>query len=131
MNAKDAVQFMSEYQGDGFSSGFMGDFAENRPLRSVLQKKDVDLDKALEYFDWKNDCDEWVKEYKKGNNSNGEEQDIAKLLLYRRRVCFSVCAWREFNEDFGRCDVSCMRDIRTPFVTSLTPLKSMKDEFDD
>ena len=79
-------------------------------------------------FDWENDSDAWLAEYKKGGE-NG--QDVTKMVRFRRRVCFLIGGWREFNEDFGRGDVSCLRDIRTPLVTSRSPLKAMKDDFDE
>ena len=126
MAASEAVQFIISDHGDKSpSGGFRKDFAEDKPYRSILQRNDKMLSEVLDLFDWNEDSDKWVAEYKKSKG-----QDITNLVRYRRRVCFCIGGWREFNEDFGRGDVSCLRDIRTPLVTSRSPLKSMKDEFD-
>ena len=126
MSAIDAVQLLIDDHGDKTPpSGFRKDFAEDMPMKSLLQRTDMDLDKMLETFDWKDDSDNWVSEYNKFNSG----QDIVKLVRFRRRAEFCVCGWRELNEDFGRGDVSCLRDIRTPLVTSRSPLKAAKDDF--
>jgi hypothetical protein len=126
MSAIDAVEFMIKDHGDLTEiPGFREDFAEDRPIRSILQRNDKTLDEILDLFDWKEDSDSWYDEYTKDKG-----QDVLKLMRYRRRVAFCVGGWREFNEDFGRGDVSCLRDIRTPLVTSRSPLKAAKDEFD-
>ena len=126
MSAPEAVQFLIKDHGDKDpSSGFRKDFAEDKPYKSILQRNDKMLDEVLDLFDWREDSDKWVEEYKK---EKGKE--FTKLVRYRRMVCFCIGGWREFNEDFGRGDVSCLRDIRTPLVTSRSPLKAMKDEFD-
>lgn len=127
MAATEAVEFLIKDNGDKKPpSGFRKDFAEDKPYRSILQRNDKTLDDVLELFGWNDDGDKWLKEYK-----NSTSQDITKLVRYRRRACFCVGGWREFNEDFGRGDVSCLRDIRTPLVTARSPLKSMKDEFEE
>ena len=126
MAAKEAVQFLIEDHGDKTPlSGFRKTFAEDKPYMSILQRNEKTLEDVLDLFDWNEDSDKWVEEYKKKKG-----QDIGKLVRYRRRACFCIGGWREFNEDFGRGDVSCLRDIRTPLVTSRSPLKAMKDEFD-
>ena len=126
MAATEAVQFMIADHGDKTpSSGFRKTFAEDKPYKSILQRNDKMLSEVLDLFDWNEDSDKWVEEYKKQKG-----QDITKLVRFRRRACFCIGGWREFNEDFGRGDVSCLRDIRTPLVTSRSPLKAMKDEFD-
>ena len=126
MAATEAVQFMIADHGDKTpSSGFRKTFAEDKPYKSILQRNDKMLSEVLDLFDWNKDSDKWVEEYKKQKG-----QDITKLVRFRRRACFCIGGWREFNEDFGRGDVSCLRDIRTPLVTSRSPLKAMKDEFD-
>ena len=126
MAAKDAVEFIIEDHGDKVPlKGFRKDFAEDKPIRSLLQRNDKTLDEVLKLFDWKEDCDKWVSEYGK------PKPDIEKLIRYRRCVAFCIGGWRELNEDFGRGDVSCLRDIRTPLVTSRSPLKATKDEFDE
>lgn len=124
MGAKEAVDFLIEDHGD-VGKGFREDFAQDKPYKSILQRSGKTLDEILELFDWKDDCDKWVQEYGK------QKKDMEKLIRYRRRVCFCIGGWREFNEDFGRGDVSCLRDIRTPLVTSRSPLKAAKDEFDE
>ena len=124
MGAKEAVDFLIEDHGD-VGKGFREDFAQDKPYKSLLQRNDKTLDEILELFDWKDDCDKWVQEY------NKPKPDMEKLIRYRRCVCFCICGWRELNEDFGRGDVSCMRDMRTPHVTSRTPLKASKDDFDE
>ena len=125
MGAVEAVEMLKEDHGDKTPlSGFRKDFAEDKPYKSLLQRRDKTLDEMLEMFDWKDDSDSWVDEY------NGEK-DAVKLVRFRRRVEFCVCGWRELKEDFGRGDVSCIRDLRTPFVTSRSPLKAMKDDFDE
>lgn len=128
MAAVEAVEFLIKDQGDRKPlSGFVKDFAEDKPYRSVLQRQGKELDEVLRMFDWEDDGNSWLEEYKK----KGKGQDITKMVRYRRRVCFLIGGWREFNEDFGRGDVSCLRDIRTPLVTSRSPLKAMKDDFDE
>lgn len=126
MAATEAVEFLIKDHGDKKPpSGFRKDFAEDKPYRSILQRNDdvKSLDDILDLFNWKDDSDEWLKEYKGDKNMN-------KMVMYRRRASFCVGGWREFNEDFGRGDVSCLRDVRTPLVTSRTPLRAMKDDFD-
>lgn len=131
MAAVDAVQFLIEDNGDrtasGELSGFRKDFAEDKPYRSILQRTKRGLDEVLEMFDWRDDGDKWVEEYHKTDGG----PDFGKLVKYRRRVAFCIGGWREFNEDFGRGDVSCLRDLRTPFITSRSPLKQSKREFDE
>ena len=124
MAAPDAVEFLIEDHGDK-GSGFRQEFADDKPCRSILQRQDKDLSEVLKLFDWSEDDSEWIAEYGKDKPEN------MKLIRYRRRVSFCIGGWREFNEDFGRGDVSCLRDIRTPLVTSRSPLKAMKDEFDE
>lgn len=124
MGAKEAVDFLIEDHGD-VGKGFREDFAQDKPYRSILQRNGKTLDEVLKLFDWKDDCDKWVQEYNKPKN------DMEKLIRYRRMVGFCIGGWREFNEDFGRGDVSCLMDMRTPLVTSRSPLKAAKDEFDE
>lgn len=129
MSAKDAVQFLIEDNGDKSpSSGFRKDFAEDMPYKSILQRKGKDLGEVLDMFDWNEDCNKWIDEYHKSESGGA---DMSKLVKYRRMVSFCIGGWREFNEDFGRGDVSCIRDLRTPCVTSRTPLKQAKREFDE
>lgn len=126
MAASDAVEFLIKDHGDVVEpSGFRKDFAEDKPYKSILQRQDKTLGDVLDLFDWKPDNNKWVSEY------NKSEPEIEKLIRYRRCVEFCVCGWREFNEDFGRGDVSCLRDIRTPLVTSRSPLRSSRDEFNE
>ena len=122
MAAKDAVQFLIDDHGD-IGKGFREDFAKDKPYRSILQRQGKTLDEVLKKFDWNPDNNGWAGEYTK------KEPEVNKLIKYRRCVCFCICGWREFNEDFGRGDVSCLRDIRTPLVTSRSPLKAAKDDF--
>lgn len=122
MAAPEAVEFLIEDHGD-IGKGFRGDFAADKPYRSLLQRHYKTLEEMLEMFDWKKDDAEWVAEYDKRKN------DVKNLVKFRRRVEFCACGWRELKEDFGRNDVSCLRDLRLPLVTSRTPLKAMKDEF--
>jgi len=124
MGAKEAVDFLIEDHGD-VGKGFRDVFAKDKPYKSILQRNGKTLDDVLKLFDWKDDCDKWVQEY------NKPKQDMEKLIRYRRMVSFCIGGWREFNDDFGRCDVSCLIDIRTPLVTSRSPLKAAKDEFDE
>lgn len=123
MAAPEAVQLLIDDHGD-IGTGARGDFAKDEPLKSILQRRKKTLDEMLQIFDWKEDDAEWTAEYDKPEN------DVSKLVRFRRRVCFSVCGWREFLEDYGRGDVACLGDLRMPFVASRTPLKMMKDEFD-
>lgn len=126
MAAKEAVEFLIKDHGDKSPpSGFRKDFADDKPIESLLQRNDKTLDEVLELFDWKPDCDKWTQEY------NSPKPQVEKLIRYRRRVCFCIGGWRELNEDFRRCDVSCLREIRTPLVTSRSPLRSARDEFDE
>lgn len=132
MPAKDAVEFMIRDHGD-IGSGFRGDFAKDKPIRSILQRyisddgseNGITLEDALDLFDWKEDDAAWLSEY--GKKGGG---DSDKMIRFRRRLCYCLCGWREFNEDFGRGDVSCLRDIRTPLVTSRSPLRQTREEFD-
>jgi hypothetical protein len=125
MGAKEAVDFLIKDHGD-VGKGFREVFAQDKPYKSILQRNKKTLDEVLKLFDWKDDCDKWVQEYNKS-----KKQDMEKLIRYRRMVSFCIGGWREFNEDFGRGDVSCLIDIRTPLVTSRSPLKAAKDEFDE
>ncbi len=126
MAAQDAVDLLIKDIGDkNPQEGFRADFAKDLPIRSFLQRQDKTLDEVLKLFDWKPDNDKWTAEYQKRN------KNMAKLIKYRRRVCFCVGGWRELNEDFGRGDVSCLRDIRTPLVTARSRMKAAKEEFDD
>lgn len=128
MSAKDAVQFIIDDHGDKTPpSGFRRDFAKDDAIKSILQRNNKTLEEVLKMFDWKEDSDKWVDEYKKYANG---AQDVSKLVKHRRCAGFCVCGWREFNEDFGRGDVSCLRDIRTPLVTSRSPLRAAKTAFD-
>jgi len=129
MGAKEAVDLLIEDSGDkNGETGYRNDFAMDRPYRSLLQRcgedgKGMAIDELLGLFDWKDDDAAWIAEYDKKRNS------VEELIRLRRRVCFAIGGWREINEDFGRGSVSCLRDLRTPFVTSRTPLRSMRDEF--
>lgn len=126
MAAPEAVQFLIDDHGDAEpASGFRKAFANDEPYKSLLQRNDIKLEDLLKKFDWKDDDESWTSEY------TSEKPDIEKMIRYRRRVAFCVCGWRELKEDFGRSDVSCLRDIRVPLVTSRSPLKAAKDEFDD
>lgn len=125
MAAPEAVQFLITDHGDK-GSGYREDFAQDKPYRSLLQRNGKTLDELLEMFDWKDDDNTWAAEYDKK-----QDQELKKLVVYRRRVCFDIGGWRELKEDFGRGDVACLGDLRTPFVTSRTPLRAMKDEFED
>lgn len=124
MAAPEAVEFLIKDHGDKEPpSGYRKHFAEDRPYMSLLQRNGISLDDLLEMFGWKDDNDAWVKEY------DNKPNNVKELVKLRRRIDFAVCGWRELKEDFGRNDVSCLRDIRLPFVTSRTPLRAMKDEF--
>lgn len=122
MGAVEAIEFLIEDHGDKGGNGFRQDFAKDLPLKSLLQRNSKTFDEVLELFKWDKDDKEWVSEY---NN----KRKIDKLLKYRRRIEFAVTGWREINEDFGRGDVSCLRDIRTPLVTSRSPMRIARDEF--
>lgn len=124
MAAKDAVEFLIEDHGD-IGKGFRGDFAQDKPYKSLLQRADKDFDEVLEKFKWKQDGDKWEAE------STKKSPNVDKIVRYRRSVCFCIGGWRELKEDFERGDVSCLKDIRTPLVTSRTPLMTAKDEFDE
>lgn len=125
MAAPEAVDLLIKDHGDKDPpSGFRQTFAEDKPYKSLLQRQNMSLEEMLQIFDWKQDDNEWVGEYTK------KKSEVKNLVKFRRRVDFCVGGWRELMEDFGRNDVSCLRDIRQPFVTSRTPLKAMKDEFD-
>lgn len=124
MGAPEVVDFLIKDHGDvNPEQGFRKEFAEDRPYKSLLQRNDVTLEDLLKMFDWKQDDADWIKEYDK------DENDVKELVRLRRRIDFAVCGWRELKEDFGRNDVSCIRDLRMPLVTSRTPLRAMKDEF--
>ena len=127
MSAKDAVEFIiKDHHGSADQpGGFYKDFADDKPIKSLLQRNDKTLNDVLDMFDWKDDNNKWVEEYGK------ESPDMEELIRYRRCVSFCVGGWRELNEDFGRGDVSCLRDIRTPLVTSRSPLKAARDEFNE
>lgn len=126
MAATEAVEFLIDDHGDKDPpKGFRKTFAEDEPYKSLLQRNSKTLDEVLELFDWKPDMNKWTEEY------NKEKPEVEKLVRYRRCVSFCICGWRELKEDFGRGDVSCLRDIRTPLVTSRSPLKAAKDEFDE
>ena len=126
MAAIEAVEFIKNDHGDKVPpSGFRKTFAEDRPYKSLLQRNGKSLADLLDMFKWDTDDAAWCAEYDKPDNK------IEKLIRYRRRVCFDVCGWRDIKEDFGRGDVSCLRDMRTPLVTSRSPLKAMKDEFEE
>lgn len=123
MAALEAVEFLINDYGD-VGSGFREDFAQDKPYMSILQRHGITLDEFLKMFDWKADDASWVAEYDKKDN------DMKEIVKYRRRINFSICGWREAKEDFGRSDVSCLRDLRLPMVTSRTPLRAMRMEFD-
>ena len=125
MGAVEAVKFLKKDHGDVVEpSGFRKIFAEDQPYKSILQRNGATLEDMRRLFDWHPDDDAWRAEY--DNDMSNQEA----LIKFRRRVCFAACGWREVNEDFGRGDVSCLRDIRTPLVTSRTPLRAMEDEFE-
>ena len=123
MAAIEAVEFLKNDHGD-IGRGFRGAFSDDEPYRSLLQRNEKTLDEVLELFDWKEDDGAWTEEY-------SGKKDNMKLIRSRRKVAFCIGGWRELNEDFGRGDVSCLREIRTPLVTSRSPLKAIKDEFDE
>lgn len=130
MTAKEFVELLISDHGDvgkqgAPESGFRKEFADDSPYKSFLQRQDIALDKILDELGWGSEDAAWTAEYQRKAN------DIEKLIRYKREIAFKVGCWREFNEDFGRGDVSCLREIRTPLVTSRTPLKAMKDEFDE
>lgn len=130
MTAKEFAELLIKDHGDVDGQhrpvdGFRKAFAEDKPYMSFLQRNDKTLEQVLEDLDWGSEDVAWVSEYQRSAN------DIEKLIRYKREIGFKVGCWREFNEDFGRGDVSCLREIRTPLVTSRTPLKAMKDEFDE
>lgn len=128
MSAKSAVEFLIEDHGDkDASNGARNDFANDKPYLSILQRNEVSLEDLLKKFDWTEDEQTFLSLY----SANDERKSLNKLIKSRNRVNFMVCATREFNEDFGREDVSCLKDLRMPFLTSRTPLKSMRDEFSD
>ena len=123
MAASEAVEFIINDHGD-VGKGFRDDFANDKPYKSLLQRQNKSFNEALDIFKWDGDDAKFTAEYDK------KTPEFDKLVRYRRCVSFCVGGWREINEDFGRGDVSCLRDIRTPLVTSRTPLKSAKDDFD-
>lgn len=130
MTAKEFVELLIRDHGDVDEkgvpkSGFRKEFADDHPYKSFLQRQDSDLKTVLDDLRWSSEDGAWTAEYTRKAN------DIEKLIRYKREIDFKVGCWREFNEDFGRGDVSCLREIRTPLVTSRTPLKAMKDEFDE
>ena len=126
MAAIEAVELIKkDHGGLDELSGFIKDFIEDKPYRSLLQRQEMSLDEILKVFDWKPDDAEWTAEYAK------PKKEIEKLIRYRRRVNFCIEGWRELKEDFGRGDVSCIRDMRTPLVTYRSPFKAAKDEFNE
>lgn len=126
MAAVEAVNLLIEDHGDKSpASGFRKEFAEDVPYRSFPQRRNKSLDELLKVFGWDEDDASWMSE-----NSN-KAKDSERLARFRKRVEFCICGWRELNEDFGRGDVSCLRDIRTPLVTSRSPLRAMRDEFSE
>ena len=124
MAAIEAVNFIMDDHGRDPGQGFRGEFARDDPYRSLLQRQDKTLEEVLDIFEWKSDDARWLAENERPKN------DTWKLMRYKRRVSFCITGWRDLKEDFGRGDVSCLRDIRTPLVTSRTPLKAAYDEFD-
>lgn len=127
MAAIDAIKFLIEDHGDKVPpKGFRRDFAEDKPIKSILQRNDKTLEEVLDLFDWNKESTMWIDEYNKYSMGG---QDVDKMVMYRRGIDFCVCGWREFNEDFGRGDVSCLRDIRTPLVTSRSPMLACKEDF--
>ena len=123
MAAIEAVEFIRKDHGEDPGQGFRKDFWMDLPYRSILQRQEKTLPEVLDIFDWHPDDSEWVAEYSK------PEPENRKLIRFKRRVYWDITGWREFNEDFGRGDVSCLRDIRTPLVTSRTPMMEARDEF--
>ena len=122
MAAPEAVNFIISDHGDK-GSGFRQTFALDLPYKSVLQRNGVTMEDLLALFDWNPDDAAWVSEYFKTDN------DVKNLVKFRRRTDFCVCGWRDIKEDFGRNDVSCIRDIRHPLVTYRTPFRVARDEF--
>lgn len=122
MAAIPSVNFLINDHGDK-CSGFRKTFAEDKPYKSLLQRGGHTLESLLQLFRWDPDNALWVAEYSK------PKKDNEKLARYRRRVCWCVGGWRDVKEDFGRCDVSCLRDIRVPLVTSRSPMRAARDEF--
>lgn len=127
MGAVEAVEFLQKDHGD-IGSGFRQSFAEDLPIKSLLQRQGKTVEDLLKMFDWNEDDAKWQAEYDRGPQG---EDDIGNLIRLKRRISFAIGGWRETKEDFERGDVSCMRDIRVPFVTSRSPLKAMKDEFNE
>ena len=129
--ATDAAQLLLKDGGDkqnGSLSGFRKAFAEDRPIQSLLQRQDKTLEDMLEAFDWHQADDESAKCY--ADNFDPESPTGTDLqCTMRNRLYFLLCGWREIQEDFGREDVSCLRDLRTPCVTARTPLMAVKDVF--
>lgn len=107
-----------------FLSGFRRTFAEDKPYKSFLQRTDKELPDLLDEFDFKEDDNAWSQEYQKSI-----ESDHDKLISYRHRIEFLIAARREFMEDYDGTDVEQIRMIRTPFVTSRTPLRSQREGF--
>ncbi len=124
MAAVEAIEFLKKDHGDK-GSGAREDFAQDRPYRSLLQRQEKTLPEVLEIFEWQSDDTKWISEYSQ------PEPEVEKLIRYRRRVSFCVGGWRELNEDFRRSDVSCIKDLRTPFVTSRSPIRASKDDFNE
>ena len=126
MAAQDAVDFLITDHGDKDPpSGFRQKFAADEPYKSVLQRNGKSLEELLEIFDWSEEDNQWVNEY---NKPKGRDKN--KLIRLRRAVGFLVSSWREGYEDLGEFDVSCLRRIRTPYVTSRTPLKVLRKELE-
>lgn len=127
MGAEEAVEFLQNDHGD-IGKGFREDFAKDLPIRSILQRNFKTVQDMLRMFSWDREDAKWQNEYELGFQG---KDNIEQLIRLKRKIAFSVGGWREVKEDFERGDVSCMRDIRVPFVTSRSPLKAMKDEFNE
>lgn len=123
MAAVEAVDFMISDHGDKSPpSGFRRDFAEDKPIKSILQRNNISIPDLLKVFDFRPDDAEFEREYAQ------EDRDDDKLIKYRKRSSFTIGLWREVKDDLEQYDVSCLRAIRTPYVTSRTPLRVLKDE---
>jgi hypothetical protein len=61
---------------------------------------------------------------------NKDDPHYGSMVNYRRRTAFCITGWRDIKEDLDQYDVGALKYIRTPYVTSRSPLRQTRDEFD-
>ena len=127
-DARNTVNAIQKDHGDltdSGSSGFRSTFASDLPYYYFTQRMNLNGGPlASSMFGFGEDDVGWCMEYSKGSEAN-----IEIMRKRRARLSFLISGFRDILEDFDNADVECLRRIRTPLVTSATPLKVMDKYF--